>query len=213
MEFVSIQLGENDTENTKLLSVVFSKEKLIAIGVETQDEYDELYIGEHELSKAELRWSDPLYLYQYVESVQGLIGQDDYWCGYDCDEIALELINKSTIFLHKFKDVMIRGNPKECFELLGRDEHNGSIIKRVKLKNVYGALLFAKKDVFRIYAIEVDDYYIITGSAIKVTLEMEDCLYTKDELKKLTAVRDYLIEEGVCDSESMMEVLEICIQN
>ena len=60
----------------------------------------------------------------------------------------------------------------------------------------------------RIYAIRLTDgKYIITGGAIKLTLEMKDREHTQNELIKLDKVRRFLLEEGIVDDEGFIDYL------
>lgn len=61
----------------------------------------------------------------------------------------------------------------------------------------------------RIYAIKVgDSSYIITGGAIKLTATMQERGHTLAELQKMETVRNYLISEGVVDSEGFIDLLQ-----
>lgn len=63
-----------------------------------------------------------------------------------------------------------------------------------------------KTSILRLYAIRIDDHhFLITGGAIKMSLEMKDHIGTKIELSKINRVRDYLKDEGVVDIDSFHE--------
>jgi len=49
----------------------------------------------------------------------------------------------------------------------------------------------------------------ITGGAIKQSQKMEDNLYTRVVLVKLEKCRDYLIENGIFDSDSFFDFYEM----
>jgi hypothetical protein len=56
----------------------------------------------------------------------------------------------------------------------------------------------------RIYAIKVsDNYFVITGGALKLTKKMSDRIHTKKELEKLDRCRDYLRSMGIFDEEGL----------
>ncbi len=58
----------------------------------------------------------------------------------------------------------------------------------------------------RIYAIKLDQgIYLVTGGAIKLTATMSERKHTLAELAKLESVRNYLIDNGVFDSEGFNE--------
>jgi hypothetical protein len=56
----------------------------------------------------------------------------------------------------------------------------------------------------RIYAIKVsDNYFVITGGALKLTKKMGDRIHTKKELEKLDRCRDYLRSLGIFDEKGL----------
>lgn len=62
----------------------------------------------------------------------------------------------------------------------------------------------------RLYAIRLDDgRYLITGGAIKLTHRMEEREHTASELRKLELVRNFLMTEGVYDSISFEDYIEV----
>jgi hypothetical protein len=63
----------------------------------------------------------------------------------------------------------------------------------------------------RIYAIKIEsNCFLITGGAIKLTHTMQEHPDTLLELKKLNKVKNFLINEGILDKDSIEEyVLDI----
>ena len=60
----------------------------------------------------------------------------------------------------------------------------------------------------RLYAIKLEAHtYLITGGAIKLTRTMQEREHTREELVKLEKVRSFLIEQGACDLEGIVELL------
>ena len=58
----------------------------------------------------------------------------------------------------------------------------------------------------RIYAIKLEHgIFIITGGAIKLTFTMQEREHTKDELRKMEQVRNFLLEENIIDNDSFTE--------
>lgn len=61
----------------------------------------------------------------------------------------------------------------------------------------------------RVYAIRVEkNVFIITGGAIKLTHAMQDRAHTQKELGKLNQCRQYLLDNGVFDSDSFISMIE-----
>jgi len=87
------------------------------------------------------------------------------------------------------------------FKPLSDSEYRFGLISRNK---GYG---IAKKSWLRIYAIGVGLKFIITGGAIKLTQTMQEREHTREQLKKLNSVKDYLKAEGI--GEDNLSELEI----
>ena len=67
----------------------------------------------------------------------------------------------------------------------------------------------SKRKWLRLYAIKIEsNYYVITGGAIKQSQKMQDHPQTVEELQKLDKCRNYLISEGIFDSDSMIDFIE-----
>ena len=58
----------------------------------------------------------------------------------------------------------------------------------------------------RLYALKLDDnIYLITGGAIKLTRQMSERPHTLNEIKKMEFVRNYLLDNGIIDSEGIKD--------
>ena len=56
------------------------------------------------------------------------------------------------------------------------------------------------------YAVKLEHgIFVITGGAIKLTFKMQDREHTKEELRKMEQVRNYLLNENIIDNESFTE--------
>ena len=61
----------------------------------------------------------------------------------------------------------------------------------------------------RIYAIRLEkNVYVITGGAIKLTATMQERPHTQEQLDKLNQCRQYLINNGVFDADSFIDLTE-----
>ena len=68
----------------------------------------------------------------------------------------------------------------------------------------------SKKKWLRLYAIKIEaNYYVITGGAIKQSQTMQGNTQTNEELEKLSKCRNYLISNGVFDTDSMIDFIEL----
>lgn len=65
-----------------------------------------------------------------------------------------------------------------------------------------------KHNNLRLYAIRIDkNCYVITGGAIKMSLNMKDHPLTQKEVAKLNWAKSYLNDKGVFDNDSFFEFL------
>lgn len=61
----------------------------------------------------------------------------------------------------------------------------------------------------RVYAIRLEkNVFIVTGGAIKLTRTMQERSHTQEELNKLNQCRQYLVSNGVFDSDSFVSMIE-----
>lgn len=88
--------------------------------------------------------------------------------------------------------------------LNNRDEYP---IPNYQKTKVYGSV---RNSWLRIYAIRLEaNTFVITGGAIKLTKTMNERAHLLEELEKLKSVKQALIEEGIIDSDGLMEFFEI----
>lgn len=61
----------------------------------------------------------------------------------------------------------------------------------------------------RLYAIKMEPgVYLVTGGAIKLTARMEERSHTMAELARMEQVRNYLLDNGVFDSEGLNDYFD-----
>ncbi|MBO7553802.1 MAG: hypothetical protein J6T82_07210 [Bacteroidaceae bacterium] len=61
----------------------------------------------------------------------------------------------------------------------------------------------------RVYAIRLEkDVFVITGGTIKLTKTMQERPHTSEQLQRLNHCRQYLLENGVFDSDSFMTLTQ-----
>jgi len=70
-------------------------------------------------------------------------------------------------------------------------------------KKAYGK---AYKSWLRIYALQIEKLYLITGSSIKLTATMTDREHTRNELLKIEQCKSFLKENGIWDKQGLKEM-------
>ena len=100
-------------------------------------------------------------------------------------------------------DVSPSANLELLFRPLEPSRYSEMMLSREKAK---GKRVSGHASWLRLYAIKLDDgIFLVTGGAIKLTRQMKDRQHTLNELKRMEQVRNYLIENGVIDSDGLIE--------
>ncbi|WP_407479664.1 hypothetical protein [Elizabethkingia miricola] len=141
------------------------------------------------------RWSDVEYLEEFFEENKEDL-QSDFWGNvYSVEDAVIETLEESSKLKKYILDVAENKAAKSLDEIF-KPLSNIEPVKRQPSK-VYG---LGNPSWIRIYAIRLaPNIYIVTGGALKLTGKMNERDHTKEELKKLNFVRDYLKEEGIDD--------------
>lgn len=143
-------------------------------------------------------WTDPETVYKFFKA-----HQDDLQT-YTIDQAVNRTVEDAYALEDKFYDVAENDNEQLqiLFKPLSNRQHRLSKFQRSK---AYGEL---RKSWLRVYAVRIEsDKYIVTGGAIKLTDAMQDRPHTKEQLNRLTQMRDYLKQNGFDDSD--IEILEV----
>ncbi len=158
--------------------------------------------NEHELSNLFEKWNDTEFLYNFfIENKPDL--DNPIWENITVQEAIFTTIEEASELEQMFMDEKLCHNLMHKFKPLTRDSVHNEDYQKNKL---YGPF---KPSWLRIYAIRMDsDCYIITGGAIKLTKSMDMRTHTKMELNKLERVRDFLIENGICDNIGINDFIE-----
>ena len=146
-----------------------------------------------ELSKLIDLWTNKEHLYYYFKI-------------YD-EVIKYEQINIAEAIKQTVKTSLL------LYDLLSANREQLDKLFRSLSKSSYQTQLLPKyksaKKWLRIYAIRIEsNYYVVTGGAIKQSQKMQDHVHTGEELKKLELGRNFLIEKGVFDADSLIDFVE-----
>jgi hypothetical protein len=140
-------------------------------------------------------WTNPLYLYNYFDLNQHYM-QNRFWNDLTPTEAA-RITRKIAIEFHKY----IKDNSSTIEKLFHPLINNTTRFKELSKSKT-------KYDWLRLYAIKIDyNRFLITGGVIKLTNSMNEHECTRNELIKLEKTKNYLIEQGVIDSDSFDETL------
>ena len=120
----------------------------------------------------------------------------------DIDRAVFDTVDDANDLECLILDIDPEANLDELFRPLENTRMSEVLLGREKAKG----RTHAHASWLRLYAIRLESgRYIITGGAIKLTATMQEREHTLEELKKLNAVRDYLINLGIVDYNGFEE--------
>lgn len=147
------------------------------------------------------QWQDPEYLFGFFTEHELDLQSDFYNCS------ALEAVRITKVEATEFRDLIIEtkdngqiedtGKIYELFKLLTTTEYRLHNHRRHKAYGPDG------DSWLRVYAIRVQDCFLITGGAIKLTKRMDERNHTRIELEKLEKVRSTLKLLGIYDQQGL----------
>lgn len=112
--------------------------------------------------------------------------------------MAEELFDKVLSYSRKKKDL------NSLFKNLNKHEYGISPVTPTRMQNEY-----EKCHWLRLYGIRIEGSIIsISGGTIKLTQEMHEREHTRKELDKLSSYKVILIENSICDGDSLMDYIE-----
>ncbi|MGU9940265.1 hypothetical protein [Empedobacter brevis] len=152
---------------------------------------------EDEYTKAINQWNDVQYLKGFFEENRTYIEDNEYFSvkSIECFvDYIIECINEFDKIL---SNATKEDNLEEHFEFLSKFNDTFEILPKLKSKHF----------VLRFYGIRIENIYIITGSAIKLTQKMEDHPTTKKELKKLEDALYLLKDYSILDEDSFYDYM------
>ena len=147
--------------------------------------------AEDEFSRLFSCWTDPEWLRAYFIENNNLLSYEQLTISVAVER-TMELADKLYDLLEEN-----RHHLDACFQHLKNTTISTKPLAKQK----------AKKKWLRLYAVKIDaKHYIITGGAIKQSLEMKDHELTNRELTKLEQCVAWLQENGVFDVDSFFEL-------
>lgn len=157
-------------------------------------------------------WSDVEYLESFFEEHKADL-QKEFYNNISIEDAIFQTLDEASDLEQELIEIAENGktnnneNLQTIFKPLYNQDKNKHPIPEHQKSKVYGS---NHKSWLRLYAIRIEkNVFIITGGAIKLVLEMRDRDHLKDELDKLDKVKEFLIEEGIVDNDSIVEFLEL----
>lgn len=154
-----------------------------------------------EFSKAFNQWQDLEYLEQFFEEHKKDL-QSGFYGNVSVEDAVYDTIEESREFEEHIRQIAIRGvrdNEPNLNNIVFKTLNNYETSLIHQKSKAYGLV---NKSWLRIYAIRISaNIFVVSGSAIKLTLEMRDREHTKQELEKLKKTAQYLKNEGFIDDD------------
>lgn len=157
-------------------------------------------------------WSDVEYLESFFEEHKADL-QKEFYNYINVEDAIFQTLDEANELEQKLIEIAENGktnnneNLQTIFKPLNNQDKNKYPIPDYQESKIYGS---KRKSWLRIYAIRIEkNVFIITGGAIKLVPRINDRDHLKDELKKLEKVKEFLIEEGILDNDSIVEFLEL----
>ena len=157
-----------------------------------------MYDGENVnvLEKVFNLWNDYHWLRDFFTI--HLADLSSYFRIVDVDKAVFDTVDDANELECLILDLNPEANLDEVFRPLENLRASEVVLGREKAKGKYRT----HDSWLRLYAIRLDSgRYVITGGTIKLTATMQERKHTLEELNRLNQVRDYLIQQGICDYE------------
>lgn len=163
---------------------------------------------EDEFQKAFNNWQDVEYLEDFFEKNKADL-QSGFYGLITVEEAIIKTLNESEAFENRLND-LCKEPEQNLNDIIFTPLDNYATTIKLQENKAYGP---GKHSWLRIYAIRLGPtVFIITGSAIKLTKNMDDRVHTKNELKKLKTAAEHLNNLGVIE-ESDFGYLDISDQS
>lgn len=151
----------------------------------------------NEYSLAMQNWNNNLYLTNFFEQNKSHIIGNSYFPVENLQDFIIYIKEQAKLFDDILVDATKDGNLLSYFEVLSRGNDVYEILPFMK----------SKQNVLRLYAIKLGEAIVISGSAIKLSQDMESHDLTQRQKKKLYSCQDFLKDCSIHDEESFFHYL------
>lgn len=162
-----------------------------------------VYDGDQQdiLSQTFTHWLDPAFLEDFFS--RNSKDLEEYFHITNLDVAIYDTLADAASLSCLILDIRPDANLDTLFCPLENQRIREMLLSREKAK---GKRQTAHSSWLRIYAIKLDKgIYLITGGAIKLTHLMSEREHTLNELRKMEMVRNYLLDNGIVDSDGIKE--------
>lgn len=182
-----------------------------------EDEFENNEFEDDQSKKDEFRrlfnnWTDTEYLNAFFDKHKSDL-QKDFYHFISVEDAIERTIDEADELEQKIIEIAETGKTdnfetlQTLFKPLNKKDEETFPIPDYQESKVYGA---QQKSWLRIYAIRIEpNIFCVTGGAIKLVQTMEEREHLKNELHKLGLAKQFLIDEGIIDNDSIIDFLEL----
>ena len=158
----------------------------------------------NELAALFQKWNDAEYLWEFF--LENLDDLKEFFHIERISEAVEDTIEDAEELERLILEIPYTENLDELFHPLGSTD---MVIRELTREKARNWDRIGHVSWLRVYAIRLEkNVFVITGGAIKLTHTMQDRSHTQEELDKLNRCRQYLLDNGVFDSDSFISMIE-----
>ena len=155
-----------------------------------------LEFRENEFRRALYLWNDVEYLKKFYDENKNIILQNPYLEIKNVHDFIEQVFDEAEHLEEEIEHHYENDSLAELFEYLFNEiSPQNQFYKKIKQK------------LLRLYGIKLEDEYLVTGGAIKITKKMQDHPDTTEQLEILKQTKTFLDSENITDLDSLLDFM------
>lgn len=155
-----------------------------------------LEFRENEFRRALYLWNDVEYLKKFYDENKNIILQNPYLEIKNVYDFIEQVFDEAEHLEEEIEHHYENDSLAELFEYLFNEiSPQNQFYKKIKQK------------LLRLYGIKLEDEYLVTGGAIKITKKMQDHPDTTEQLEILKQTKTFLDSENITDLDSLLDFM------
>ena len=151
---------------------------------------------ENEFRRALYLWNDVEYLKKFYDENKNIILQSPYLEIKNVHDFIEQVFYEAEHLEEEIEHHYENDSLAELFEYLFNEiSPQNQFYKKIKQK------------LLRLYGIKLEDEYLVTGGAIKITKKMQDHPDTTEQLEILKQTKTFLDSENITDLDSLLDFM------
>ena len=141
-------------------------------------------------------WNDVEYLKKFYDENKNIILQNPYLEIKNVHDFIEQVFDESENLEEEIEHHYENNSLGDLFEYLFHEiSPQNQFYKKIKQK------------LLRLYGIKLEDEYLVTGGAIKITKKMQDHPDTTEQLEILKQTKTFLDSENITDLDSLLDFM------